>query len=82
MRLVFARHEDEKFGVAKDELVDSFLAWAEERDLDPDPFVVAATLDYKFGVDGKLGRWHCDDVRGMLTEWFPRRSCRAAPGDA
>jgi hypothetical protein len=79
MRLVFARDENEKFGVAKDELVDSFVAWAEAHDLDPDPFVVAVTLDYKFGVDGRLGRWNRDDVHGLLTEWFPRKVTMPEP---
>lgn len=70
MRLVFTPAQEEEFYLARDELADAFLAWAEQRGLAVDPFVVVAALDYRYGM---LSRWGRSEVRALLTEWFPRK---------
>jgi hypothetical protein len=72
MRLVFAAHEHEEYSAVRDRLLTAVLARARRRGREVDPALVAAALDYKHGVDGRLGRWTRHHVADALAVWFPR----------
>ena len=72
VQLIFLRGDD-GYVATRDSLVDSVLAWAQERGSEPASTPVRAAFDYKCAVDGKLGRWSPADIRSTLLEWFPRK---------
>ncbi|GAY09443.1 hypothetical protein [Pseudonocardia sp. N23] len=72
MRLVFAAHEHEEYGLVRDRLLTAVLARSRRLGREVDPVLVGAALDYKIGVDGRLGRWTRRHVADALAVWFPR----------
>ncbi|MHA6793631.1 hypothetical protein ACVGVM_08965 [Pseudonocardia bannensis] len=72
MRLVFAPHEHEEYSVVRDRLLNAVLARSRRRGREVDPALVAAALDYKHGVDGRLGHWTRAHIADALAVWFPR----------
>ncbi|MEJ3656377.1 hypothetical protein WEH80_25745 [Actinomycetes bacterium KLBMP 9759] len=48
------------------------MAWARRRGMEVEPSLVAAALDHKHGVDGRLGHWTRAHVADALAVWFPR----------
>ena len=72
MRLVFAPGDDQGYAGARDRLLEAFLTWARRQRVDADVFLVAAALDYKYGLDHRLGRWTRAHVADALGMWFPR----------
>lgn len=72
MRLVFAAHEHEEYGLARDRLLTAVLARSRRLGREVDAALVGAALDYKLGVDGRLGRWTRRHVADALAVWFPR----------
>ena len=72
MRLVFGPHDHEEYSAARDRLQSLVVAWARQRGVLVEPAVVAAALDHRHGVDGRLGRWTRAHVADALAVWFPR----------
>jgi hypothetical protein len=74
MRMVFGPDDEKAFFEARDELVERFAAWADDRVPDADPWIAQLALDYKWGyADGELGRWTRADLHDLLLDWFPRK---------
>ena len=48
------------------------VAWAGRRGAPVEPALVAAALDHRHGVDGRLGHWTRAHVADALAVWFPR----------
>ncbi|GEL20125.1 hypothetical protein [Pseudonocardia asaccharolytica] len=72
MRLVFAPGEHEEYSLVRDRLLTAVLARSRRRGEQVDPALVAAALDYKHGVDRRLGHWTRAHVADALAVWFPR----------
>ncbi|WP_300017542.1 hypothetical protein [Pseudonocardia sp.] len=72
MRLVFGPEDMEEYSSARDRLRLRIVAWARRRGMEVEPTLVAAALDHKHGVDGRLGHWTRAHVADALAVWFPR----------
>ena len=72
MRLVFGPDDLEAYSVARDRLRLHIVAWARRRGMAVEPSLVAAALDHKHSVDGRLGHWTRAHVADALAVWFPR----------
>ncbi|MBW0114644.1 hypothetical protein [Pseudonocardia abyssalis] len=72
MRLVFGPEDVEVYAAARDRLRLHIVAWARRRSIEVEPALVAAALDHKHGVDGRLGHWTRAHVADALAVWFPR----------
>lgn len=79
MRLVFSPRDHEEYATARERLRLLVVAWARRRGVDLLPGLVAAVLDHKHAVDGRLGHWTSPLVREVLTVRLPRTTalCRA-----
>ncbi|MHA6784237.1 hypothetical protein ACVGOW_25055 [Pseudonocardia saturnea] len=72
MRLVFGPEDMEVYAAARDRLRLHIVAWARRRGIEVEPALVAAALDHKHSVDGRLGHWTRTHVADALAVWFPR----------
>ena len=72
MRLVFGPDDHEEYQAARERLQSLVAAWARRRGIPVQPALVAAALDHRHGVDGRLGRWTRAHVADALAVWFPR----------
>jgi Arc/MetJ family transcription regulator len=72
VRLVFGSHDHEEYSAARERLQSLVVAWARHRGVPVDPALVAAALDHRHGVDGRLGHWTRAHVADALAVWFPR----------
>jgi hypothetical protein len=72
VRLVFRSDDHEEYSAVRDRLRLHIVAWARRRGIDVEPSLVAAALDHKHGVDGRLGHWTRAHVADALAVWFPR----------
>ncbi len=72
MRLVFGSDDLEDYSAVRDRLRLHIVAWARRRGIEVEPSLVAAALDHKYGVDGRLGHWTRRHVADALAVWFPR----------
>lgn len=72
VRLVFGPEDMEVYAAARDRLRLHIVAWARRRGIDVEPAIVAAALDHKHSVDGRLGHWTRTHVADALAVWFPR----------
>jgi hypothetical protein len=72
MRLVFGPEDMEVYAAARDRLRLHIVAWARRRGIEVEPGLVAAALDHKHSVDGRLGHWTRTHVADALAVWFPR----------
>jgi len=72
VRLVFGPDDLEEYADARDRLRLHIVAWARRRGMEVEPSLVAAALDHKHGVDGRLGHWTRAHVADALAVWFPR----------
>ncbi|MDN5931700.1 MAG: hypothetical protein L0I24_11660 [Pseudonocardia sp.] len=72
MRLVFGPEDMEVYAAARDRLRLHIVAWARRRGSEVEPALVAAALDHKHSVDGRLGHWTRTHVADALAVWFPR----------
>lgn len=72
MRLVFGSDDFEAYAAVRDRLRLHIVAWARRRGMEVEPSLVAAALDHKHGVDGRLGHWTRAHVADALAVWFPR----------
>lgn len=72
MRLVFDPEDTESYAAARDRMRLLVVAWARRRGIEVEPTLVAAALDHKHSVDGRLGHWTRAHVADALAVWFPR----------
>lgn len=72
MRLVYGPSDLDGYSHARDRLRLLVVAWARRRGLQVEPSLVAAALDHKHSVDGRLGHWTRGHVADALAVWFPR----------
>jgi hypothetical protein len=72
VRLVFGSDDHEAYAAARSRLLSLVVAWARRRGAPVEPALVAAVLDHRHGVDGRLGRWTRTHVAEALAVWFPR----------
>ena len=72
MRLVFGPDDHEEYQTARERLQSLVAAWARRRGIPVEPALVAAALDHRHGVDGRLGRWTRAHIADALAVWFPR----------
>ena len=72
MQLVFGPDDLEAYADVRDRLRLHIVAWARRRGLLVEPSLVAAALDHKHSVDGRLGHWTRAHVADALAVWFPR----------
>jgi hypothetical protein len=72
VRLVFGPDDHEEYSAVRDRLQSLVVAWARHRGVPVDPALVAAALDHRHGVDGRLGHWTRPHVAEALAVWFPR----------
>ena len=72
MRLVFGPDDHEEYQAARERLASLVVGWARRRGVAVQPALVAAALDHRHGVDGRLGRWTRAHVADALAVWFPR----------
>ena len=72
VQLVFGPDDLEAYAVVRDRLRLHIVAWARRRGLTVEPSLVAAALDHKHSVDGRLGHWTRAHVADALAVWFPR----------
>jgi hypothetical protein len=72
VRLVFGPDDLAEYSRARDRLRLHIVAWARRRGIEVEPTFVAAALDHKYGVDGRLGHWTRAHVADALAIWFPR----------
>ena len=72
MRLVFGTDDFEEYAAVRDRLRLHIVAWARRRGMEVEPSLVAAALDHKQGVDGRLGHWTRAHIADALAVWFPR----------
>lgn len=79
MRLVFGPDDHEEYAAARERLRLLVVAWARRRGTDLIPALVAAVLDHKHAVDGRLGHWTAPLVEEVLTVRLPRTT--ALPRD-
>jgi hypothetical protein len=69
---VFGPDDLEAYPAARDRLKLHIVAWARRRGLVVEPALVAAALDHKHGIDGRLGHWTRAHVADALAVRFPR----------
>ncbi|GAA3042188.1 hypothetical protein GCM10010464_02610 [Pseudonocardia yunnanensis] len=72
VRLVFRSADHEEYSAVRDRLRLHIVAWARRRGIEVEPSLVAAALDHKHSVDGRLGHWTREHVADALAVWFPR----------
>lgn len=72
MQLVFGPDDLDAYAVVRDRLRLHIVAWARRRGMQVEPSLVAAALDHKHSVDGRLGHWTRTHVADALAVWFPR----------
>ena len=72
VQLVFGPDDLEAYADVRDRLRLHIVAWARRRGLLVEPSLVAAALDHKHSVDGRLGHWTRAHVADALAVWFPR----------
>src|SRR5918999_5762254 len=72
VRLVFGPDDLEEYSAVRDRLRLHIVAWARRNGLHVEPSLVAAALDHKHSVDGRLGHWTRRHVADALAVWFPR----------
>jgi hypothetical protein len=72
VRLVFGPDDHEEYSAARERLGALVVDWASPRGTPVDPALVAAALDHRNSVDGRLGHWTRTHVAQSLGEWFPR----------
>jgi hypothetical protein len=72
VRLVFGPDDLEAYASVRDRLRLHIVAWARRRGMHAEPSLVAAALDHKHGVDGRLGHWTRAHIADALAIWFPR----------
>ena len=72
VQLVFGSDDLEAYALVRDRLRLHIVAWARRRSLLVEPSLVAAALDHKHSVDGRLGHWTRAHVADALAVWFPR----------
>ncbi len=72
VQLVFGPDDLEAYALVRDRLRLHIVAWARRRGLLVEPSLVAAALDHKYSVDGRLGHWTRTHVADALAVWFPR----------
>ena len=72
MRLVFGPDDHEEYSAARERLGALVVDWASPRGTPVDSALVAAALDHRNSVDGRLGHWTRAHVAQSLAEWFPR----------
>ncbi|HEY0813263.1 MAG TPA: hypothetical protein VGE11_08260 [Pseudonocardia sp.] len=72
MQLVFGPDDLDAYAVVRDRLRLHIVAWARRRGMQVEPSLVAAGLDHKHSVDGRLGHWTRGHVAEALAVWFPR----------
>jgi hypothetical protein len=72
VRLVFGPEDMEVYAAARDRLRLHIVAWARRRGIETEPALVAAALDHKHSVDGRLGHWTRTHVADAMAVWFPR----------
>jgi len=69
---VFGPDDLEDYSAVRDRLRLHIVAWARRRGIAVEPSLVAAALDHKHSVDGRLGHWTRRHVADALAVWFPR----------
>ena len=72
MRLVFGPDDLEAYAAVRERLRLLVVAWARRHGRPVEPSLVAAALDHKHGVDGRLAHWTRAHVADALAVWFPR----------
>jgi len=72
VRLVFGPRDHEEYSAARTSLQSLVVAWAHRRGAPVEPALVAAALDHRHGVDGRLSHWTRAHVADALAVWFPR----------
>jgi hypothetical protein len=72
VRLVFGPDDLEEYSAVRDRLRLHIVMWARKRGIAVEPSLVAAALDHKHSVDGRLGHWTRRHVADALAVWFPR----------
>jgi hypothetical protein len=72
VRLVFGPDDFEEYSAVRDRLRLHIVAWARRHGIEAEPSLVAAALDHKHSVDGRLGHWTRRHVADALAIWFPR----------
>jgi hypothetical protein len=72
VRLVFGPGDLEEYSAVRDRLRLHIVAWARRRGIEVEPSLVAAALDHKHSVDGRLAHWTRRHVADALAVWFPR----------
>jgi hypothetical protein len=72
VRLVFGPDDLEEYSAVRDRLRLHIVAWARRRGIEVEPSLVAAALDHKHSVDGRLGHWTRRHIADALAVWFPR----------
>jgi hypothetical protein len=72
VQLVFGPDDLEAYALVRDRLRLHIVAWARRRGLLVEPSLVAAALDHKHSVDGRLGHWTRAHIADALAVWFPR----------
>jgi len=72
VQLVFGPDDLEAYAAVRDRLRLHIVAWARRRGHTVEPSLVAAALDHKHSVDGRLGHWTRTHVADALAVWFPR----------
>jgi hypothetical protein len=72
VRLVFGPDDHEAYAAARSRLQSLVVSWARRRGVPVDTALVAAALDHRHGVDGRLGRWTRAHIAEALAVWFPR----------
>lgn len=93
VHLTFDPEDHDGFTTARDDLLDQFFAWLQDRaGLSADAADEVATdaslaLDWKFGYNGgSLVAWRLADLGEFLLEWCPRKlsvdppDARSLPG--
>lgn len=72
VRLVYDSEDLIGYWRARDRLRLQIVAWARRRGEFVEPSLVAAALDHKHSVDGRLGHWTRAHIADALAVWFPR----------
>jgi hypothetical protein len=72
VRLVFGSDDHEEYAAARGRLQSLVVAWSRRRGDPVEPALVAAALDHRHAVDGRLGLWTRAHVAESLAVWFPR----------
>jgi hypothetical protein len=72
VRLVFGPDDHEEYQAARERLQSLVAGWARRRGVPVQPGLVAAALDHRHGVDGRLARWTRAHIADALAVWFPR----------